>query len=159
MAEIIADTTIEDAKFILRKMRRRLMSQIVSIDQESALSPWTQQQFEAEMKNSFSSFYVAALKDFVKGFVVVWQAADEIQIANIAVAQEWRRKGLAAWMMSTIFEQARAKGIVSAHLEVRRSNDKAICFYKKLGFKTTGVRKNYYHAPLEDACLMSAQLA
>ena len=159
MSGIIAETTIEKTKFVLRKVSAEFIPQIVSIDQESAMSPWTRRQFESELKNSFSTFYVVLSNNLVKGFVVVWQAADEIQIANIAVAKESQRKGLAAWMLNTVFERAKANGITSAHLEVRQSNEKAMRFYKKFDFKTTGMRKNYYQAPQEDACLMSVQLA
>ena len=76
MPQFIADFIIEDDEFVLRKMRHEDIPQIVTIDQESTLSPWTRRQFEAEMKNSFSSFYVVTFKDLVRGFAVIWQAAE-----------------------------------------------------------------------------------
>ena len=43
-------------------------------------------------------------------------------------------------------------------LEVRVSNDKAIALYKKNGFETVALRKNYYEDNHEDAYLMIKQM-
>ena len=40
-------------------------------------------------------------------------------------------------------------------LEVRTSNIKAISLYEKFGYKTEGVRKNFYDDPREDALIMT----
>jgi ribosomal-protein-alanine N-acetyltransferase len=41
------------------------------------------------------------------------------------------------------------------HLEVRESNIPAISLYKKNGFETDGMRKNFYSSPSENAILMT----
>ena len=44
-------------------------------------------------------------------------------------------------------------------LDVRESNENAICFYKAYGFLEDGIRKNFYENPREHAILMSKDLA
>ena len=39
-------------------------------------------------------------------------------------------------------------------LEVRASNQVAQALYRKFGFESLGIRKNYYHEPQEDAVIM-----
>ncbi|MCD7873034.1 MAG: hypothetical protein LUG21_07050 [Clostridiales bacterium] len=43
-------------------------------------------------------------------------------------------------------------------LDVRESNIPAIKLYESLGFYDTGVRKNYYSSPTENAVLMKKEL-
>ena len=39
-------------------------------------------------------------------------------------------------------------------LEVRESNVPAIGLYEKYGFKNVGIRKNFYHSPVENGITM-----
>ena len=48
-------------------------------------------------------------------------------------------------------EDARANGVRSVDLEVRRSNDGARRLYLGAGFSIVGVRRGYYSRPREDA--------
>jgi ribosomal-protein-alanine N-acetyltransferase len=50
-------------------------------------------------------------------------------------------------------------GINQVFLEVRISNEKAIGFYQKYGFKKDAIRESYYSGDMpEDALLMSLGL-
>ena len=44
-------------------------------------------------------------------------------------------------------------------LEVRPSNIAARALYNKFGFKTMGIRRNYYIDPVEDALIMGKYMA
>ena len=79
--------------------------------------------------------------------------ADEAEIITVAVSPAHRRQGIARALMEHMLylaEDARA----SVYLEVRASNTPARELYRSLGFAETGVRKNYYTSPREDAVLM-----
>ena len=52
----------------------------------------------------------------------------------------------------------RPVGARRTFLEVRRSNVPAQRLYETLGFKETGVRKNYYSHPEEDALVLSLEM-
>ena len=50
------------------------------------------------------------------------------------------------------------RGIITLHLEVRKSNKPAIALYSSFGFAKDGERKMYYEEPVEDAVLMSCHI-
>ena len=87
------------------------------------------------------------------GYGEISLVADEAEIITVAVSPAHRRQGIARALMEHMLclaEDARA----SVYLEVRASNTPARELYLSLGFAETGVRKNYYTSPREDAVLM-----
>src|SRR5262245_30085237 len=89
-------------------------------------------------------FLVAIAENRVVGFLVVRTVADgEREILNLAVAPDFRRKGVAR----TLFQQGMENFFGDVFLEVRESNEAAIELYKSLGFKDVSRRVGYYDAP------------
>jgi ribosomal-protein-alanine N-acetyltransferase len=87
------------------------------------------------------------------GYGGISLVADEAEIITVAVAPLYRRRGIARCLMEHMLrlaDQTRA----SVYLEVRESNIPARNLYAALGFSETGVRKNYYTSPRENAVLM-----
>lgn len=93
--------------------------------------------------------------DFLIGYVILYYVLDEGEIARIAVEPSRRRQGAAGKLFGKLIEICGGKGIGRLMLEVRRSNEAAISFYRKCGFTEDGTRKDYYADPCEDAILMS----
>lgn len=88
-------------------------------------------------------------------------AADggECELQNMAVAEPWRRQGIARRLLDAGLLWCSACGSVEKlWLEVRASNRKAIGLYEDAGFVATGHRPRYYTQPEEDAVLMSIGL-
>jgi ribosomal-protein-alanine N-acetyltransferase len=83
------------------------------------------------------------------GFLEYSLAEDVIDIVDIFVNESQRRKGYACQMMSGLLQKYPKYEVF---LEVRISNFPAINLYKKFGFVTINIRKNYYEN--EDALLM-----
>ena len=79
---------------------------------------------------------------------------DEGQITNIATHPDARRKGLGEKVTGALIGYGEENGIVLFSLEVRESNAAAISLYEKLGFVRSGVRKNFYRLPVENAVVM-----
>ena len=73
-----------------------------------------------------------------------WIVLDEIQITAIAVHPLFRRKGFGKLILSKLLNLAKEKNAKKATLEVDSKNHKALHLYKSLGFKTYGLRPNYY---------------
>jgi ribosomal-protein-alanine N-acetyltransferase len=94
----------------------------------------------------------------VVGMLVGRVAADEFEILNMAVGRKWRRHKVATRLVKTALESARTAGARKTYLEVRSSNEGGIWFYKRIGFRGTGRRLNYYQQPKEDAVLMVLQI-
>lgn len=93
------------------------------------------------------------------GFGMVYVAADEADLADIAVSPARRRSGIGRALLKGLVSIASQRGAAAAYLEVRQSNTAAISLYTSAGFEALGVRKNYYRSPTEDAVVMRADLS
>lgn len=87
----------------------------------------------------------------VAGFLTARLAADEMEILNLGVRADVRRRGIGRALVDAAFAWGAAHGARRAFLEVRASNAAAIAFYAAFGFAASGRRANYYSAPVEDA--------
>jgi len=83
---------------------------------------------------------------------------DELQIDNLAVAEQWRRQGIGEALLKSALSQASGLGALSATLEVRSANATARAFYEKEGFTPVGLRRRYYANPPDDALLLSREI-
>ncbi|MDR1113854.1 MAG: GNAT family N-acetyltransferase [Candidatus Margulisbacteria bacterium] len=83
-------------------------------------------------------------------------ATDELQILDVYVQPEYRRQGLAENALRELLREN--PPLNNAYLEVRASNQAALNLYLKLGFTKTGLRKDYYNNPIEDAVLLHKEL-
>ena len=92
------------------------------------------------------------------GYVGGMIFAGEAEIMNIAVLPPYRRQGIARSLMERYIQEAKAGKADMLFLEVRVSNAPAQTLYRFFGFTETGVRKNYYTKPVEDAILMAKEL-
>ena len=89
------------------------------------------------------------------GFAVFRRIADdEAELLNLAVAPEYRRRGVGRGLLQALLGMFRTSDSLSVFLEVRQSNSMAREFYKRLGFQEIGVRRNYYNKPAEAAVVM-----
>ena len=67
---------------------------------------------------------------------------DRAVVANLAVAEEARRRGLAKALMAAIEEEIQEWGFDEAVLVVEKSNRGAMSLYKKLGYRGIGGEKD-----------------
>ncbi len=135
------------------------LCQVVQIECASFQSPWKREHFRFEIhENRWAVNLVARQGKVVVGYSCVWELERELKINNLVVRVDYRRRGLARWMLGRILGRAREAGCTTARLEVRTSNRAAIRLYKAHGFVEVGRRKGYYQAENEDAIVMQAAL-
>ncbi len=108
------------------------------------------------MQDNFVGF-VAIDNDKIIGFIALVWCVDECEIELIAVKNEYRRLGVASQLLQSATLKLNSLNVKNLFLEVRRSNESAINFYKNQGFNEVGVRKNYYENS-EDALIMTKTL-
>lgn len=110
-------------------------------------------------KKSNHKVFIAERDGELAGFLILSSVLDEAEILEVAVAENFRRAGIASGLMSEIFGWCKKNGIGQIFLEVRESNFPARAYYEKFGFSEDGRRKNYYRDPVEDAVLMSGKIS
>lgn len=71
-------------------------------------------------------------------------AGDVVDLDRVAVAPDWRRRGLASAMVMTGLEWTRQRKARRMLLEVHHTNRPAIALYEAYGFTTVARRDNYY---------------
>jgi ribosomal-protein-alanine acetyltransferase len=96
----------------------------------------------------------------VLGYVGIEVSAlwGEVDIINIAVAEQHRRRGVGRALLEWIIRRCRRIGIELLWLRVRASNRSARRFYRMMGFAERGRFDGYYRDPDEPAVLMAMHL-
>jgi len=143
---------------IFRPMLAADLDQVAAIEQISLPSPWSKELFEAELKRPQARYFVAEEGSRVAGYMGYWEAPQEAHIINLAVAPDFRKKGLGVALLDHVLEFARKTGAALATLEVRESNVAARGLYEKCGFKFVAIRKKYYVDNQEDAVVMIKEM-
>jgi len=128
---------------------------VMEIETESFGDPWSVGQFETILKGNTQTVLVAEKDGEILGFGVVMTVLDECEILQIAVKKNDRRAGTGFYLLEKMLELGKDKGAGMFYLEVRALNEPARKLYEKTGFSETGLRKDYYSNPTEDAVLMS----
>ena len=143
-------------------IKRKDLPEILAIEKESFVSPWSEGMFRDEINLKHSQCLVARIcqgeKSMIGGYIIFWIVADEAHLHNLAVKKELRRQGLAHRFMEVMKEISSQVGLKAQTLEVRESNEAAIKLYRKCGFVVKGRRPLYYSDTNEDALIMWADI-
>jgi ribosomal-protein-alanine N-acetyltransferase len=138
-------------------LRRRHLRSVLRIEAQVYPRPWSLPLFMSELNLRGSRHYVAARIDgVVVGYGGVMFSGDEAHVTTIAVDPAWHRHQIGTRLMLNLARSSIARGARHLTLEVRVSNAAAQAMYRRFGFETAGVRKNYYAETNEDALVMWA---
>jgi [ribosomal protein S18]-alanine N-acetyltransferase len=139
-----------------RKLKLRDLNSIEEIERTSYPTPWSRSMFAGELAKP-SSICLGAIdsqRNELVGYLIISRYVDAWHVMNVAVADSYRRRGIASGLMERLFEDTSRDGRRGYTLEVRVSNEAAIQLYEKLGFKARGIRRGYYTDNREDALIM-----
>ena len=139
-----------------RRLKLRDLNAIEVIERSSYPTPWSRSMFAGELAKP-SSICLGAIEaetEELVGYLIISRYVDAWHVMNIAVADEYRRRGVATRLMESLFEITSSDGARGYTLEVRVSNEAAIKLYEGLGFRPRGVRRGYYTDNREDALIM-----
>jgi len=133
---------------------------IIKIESESSPNPWGMVFFEDELSNSLSTILIFRFyySRELAGFLVFRRIGDIVEVNNIGVKKDSRRKGIATYLLSNLLEFSEREGVSEVFLEVRSRNEGAIKLYEKLGFSYLSIRKGYYSKPKDDALIFRLKL-
>ncbi len=138
----------------IREMTAEDIDAVHEIETASFSDPWSKAVFAETLESRGNEILVAEVDGVIAGYINLWYVLDEVTVANIAVAEAFRRHGVAAALMEYALEISEEGGKYGVTLEVRVSNTPAIKLYERLGFESAGIRPDYYEKPREDAVIM-----
>lgn len=144
---------------IVRVMTSDDIDQVIEIEEEAFSSPWTRKGFEESLSYDYSRFYVATNDKQVVGYIGTYCMFDDVDITNVAVRGNCRRKGVANKLLEAVLGYSLEKKLSYINLEVRPSNIPARKLYEKYGFEEIGIRKNFYTKPVEDGIIMQKDMS
>ncbi|MBQ3093738.1 MAG: ribosomal protein S18-alanine N-acetyltransferase [Clostridia bacterium] len=136
-------------------MTERHVPALAAIERDSFDAPWSEDALSEELQNPCAKFLVAEQHGEVLGYLGTHVVADEMAVANVAVAPAHRRKGVAKALLDAAKRTAEIKDLSRITLEVRVSNTAAIALYEQAGFVRDGIRPSFYSHPTEDAAIYS----
>lgn len=99
------------------------------------------------------SYRIASDDDPIVGFIFVMTSNGTGHITTIGIAPEHRRRGLASRLLAHAEDALVRRGITTASLEVRVTNEGAQELYRGLGYTIVQRLSSYYNNG-EDAFLM-----
>lgn len=127
---------------------------VAELEARSFSTPWRAATFHRLLERSAVDLWVVEEEGRVVAYAVVWRVLDQAELANIAVREEARGRGLGARLLQHALDRARVAGVRTVYLEVRVSNEAARRMYRRAGFRETGRRRGYYTDPPEDALVL-----
>lgn len=140
------------------------LAALLAFERASPSTPWSERQWAAMLADAGLAENATAVlgiwcEERLAGHAVLANTGLDAELQAIAVAPQWRRRGLARRLLDGVIERAGAWGSETLLLEVRAGNRAALALYRQAGFSGDGYRRGYYPAldgsGREDACLMS----
>ena len=97
---------------------------------------------EESLNSGVNKTFLCVINVKVVGFIHIQDLIDEIDIINIVISEDNRRKGYASILIEHVINYAGDKKLI---LEVNEQNISALNLYKKYNFVEINRRKGYYN--------------
>ena len=129
---------------------------LLDLERRCQSHPWTAAHFREELSRRGDArvLVLRSPDGVIAAYCVIGLVADELQVQNLGVAPEHRRRGLGRWLLAFALGHGARRGATKALLEVRQGNRAALALYGALGFEPLFVRRGYYQDPPEDAVVL-----
>lgn len=154
-----AEREREEKSLVIRSSSETDVPAIMSLESEAPTGEgWTEDSLKTYLSRQDTLFLTAEKDGRVVGYVGLMLVPEDGDILNITVDTSLRRQGIGQKLLKSALSEARTAGVTALHLEVREGNTPALGLYDKLGFTKDGVRKHYYHDPVENAVTMTLRM-
>lgn len=149
-----------------REMREEDLEQVICIEHEIFLFPWSIINFSDSIKSGYHCRVLVQPEgagpntDVVMGYGILMTGPGEAHVLTLGIGFTWQNLGLGGKMLQHLIELSRKYQAEFVLLDVRESNTGAANLYRRLGFKQIAIRKGYYPAMCEreDALVMKLEL-
>ena len=166
MATAEQRTGVDPVSITITRMSEHDLLEVVEIEEKSGLSRWGWAAYYAELQSANRDLMLIARltrasiieSGPIAGYIVARETGGELHINNVAVREQFRRRGIGGALLERVVEEARRRKATAAFLEVRSGNQSAQALYVKNGFRPIATRADYYSDPREDAVVMTLDL-
>lgn len=148
----------KNSKITVHKMKFEESAAVAEMEHQIFPDKWSERAVLDTLENEQTICLTAEKAGRLIGYLFAYVAADEADIARVAVLKESRKQGVGSELMKELKKVGQEQELKKLLLDVRRSNTAARTFYKKHGFTEDGVRPGFYEKPEEDAVLMSCEI-
>lgn len=139
----------------VREMTSEDISTVENIEKSIFSLPWSSASFQDAIDSPNNIYLVCEVDGEIAGYCGLWTVLGEGNITNMAVADNYRRMGIAERLMTEMERRGKELDVNTFFLEVRVGNTAARSLYRKMSYKEIGTRKRFYERPIEDAIVMS----
>ena len=139
---------------LIRKAEAGDIQAVSRIDNLSFPDGWSADYYSDERSNPIATLLVASSESSIMGFLLYWNIPPEMELLRMAVTTGMRGSGVGGRLLDHMMSTAQTGKTERIFLEVRRSNIIARHLYASRGFLETGIRREYYPHPREDAIRM-----
>jgi ribosomal-protein-alanine N-acetyltransferase len=147
-----------DVRFRIRPAALADAAALVAIERRCFSDPWSEVAFQEALSSEWTFGLVADSTRGAAGYMIGREAAASGEILNLAVAPEFRRRGIGGALLEEGLGAFRRRRAIEVFLEVRESNHSARALYVARGFRPVGQRAAYYRNPREDALVLRLAL-
>ena len=147
-----------DAPYRIRSAVPADAAGLVAIERRAFSDPWSEASFRDALTSPWSFGLVAETKRGAAGYLIGREVAATGEVLNLAVAPEFRRRGIGGALLEAGLAALRRRKVEEVFLEVRESNISAQALYVGHGFRPVGQRAAYYRNPREDALVLKLEL-
>ena len=147
-----------DAPYRIRSAAPADAAALVAIERRCFSDPWSEPSFREALVSEWTFGLVADTSRGIAGYLIGREAAGSGEVLNLAVAPEFRRRGVGGALLEAGLAAFRRRRASEVFLEVRESNRSAQSLYLARGFRPVGQRASYYRNPKEDALVLRLPL-
>lgn len=121
-----------------------VLKQVELLEKELFSEPWDNAMINAELNNesNINLFYNRNSK--ICAYLLCQTVLDEANILRIGVSRDIQNQKIATFLIATLIDECKNRGINKVFLEVSENNIVAIKLYNNAGFKCVYTRKDYY---------------
>lgn len=134
---------------IIQELNKKIFSENTRYDPDYSLG-WSlsddgKKAFEEAINDKSQLFYIAEEEGELLGYITAgpkewsYRKSKYIEIHNLGIVAEHRRKGVATLLLDKIVEDAKLNGIKKIFLNCYIKNEEALNFYRRHGFSEIDV--------------------
>jgi ribosomal-protein-alanine N-acetyltransferase len=147
-----------DAPYRIRSAVPADAAALVAIERRCFSDPWSEASFREALASPWTFGLAAQGSRGVAGYLIAREVAGTGEVLNLAVAPEFRRRGVGGALLQAGLAALRRRRVTEVFLEVRESNRSAQALYAGYGVRPVGQRTAYYRNPKEDALVLRLAL-